>query len=212
VTDGPVQVVSHARIRGLYYIALPGAGCEDIVEAALRGGASVVQLRAKGVAARQFYEAALRLRESVREAGALFIVNDSVEVALAAGADGVHVGQDDMPPGAIRKVVGRDMLVGVSAHSVEEAVRAEESGADYVGFGPIFQTSTKEDADAVKGPDAILAVKASVSIPVVAIGGIDTVNIAEVVKSGADAAAVASAVADADDPEKAASAISEAFR
>jgi len=198
------------RISGLYFVA--GAETEEgMVNAALRGGARLVQIRAKGACARDAYSAAMRLAEMVREAGALFIVNDSVEVALAARADGVHVGQDDMPVGAVRKVVGPDMIIGVSAHSVEEAVLAEKEGADYVGFGPVFPTRSKPDADAVKGPGAIRTIKAAVSIPVVAIGGIDSSNIGEVASAGADAAAVMSAIVGAPDPEKEAAAISKAF-
>jgi len=199
------------RIKGLYFIADAADNTDDLVRAVLRGGASAVQLRVKDGTVKELYDAALKLRDIVRGAGALFIVNDSVEVAMAAGADGVHVGQGDMPAAAVRKVVGPDMIIGVSTHSVEEAVAAQEDGADYVGFGPVFPTTSKPDADTVKGPEAIKEIKAAVKIPVVAIGGIDTDNVRDVVSAGADAAAVFAAIAGADDPEGAAAAITKAF-
>lgn len=198
------------RIKGLYYISDAVADAA-VVRVALTGGASVIQLRVKGGSVREMYDAALKMREIVRDSGALFIVNDSVEVAMAVGADGVHIGQDDMPVRAVRKIVGPDMIIGVSTHSVPEAVKAESEGTDYVGFGPIFPTSTKLDADTVKGPEALREIKAAVGVPVVAIGGIDAGNINDVVRAGADAAAVISAISDSADPERDAFIISKAF-
>ena len=176
----------------------------EVVRAALRGGAPSVQLRAKDAAAR---ESALLARELVvetRAAGALLFVNDRVDVALAAGADGAHLGDEDLPLAAARRIVPPGFLLGMSADSVEHARRAEREGADYLGVGPVYGTASKPDAGAPIGTARIAQVAASVRIPIVGIGGIHEHNTAPVIRAGAAGVAVVSAVMHADDPEAAA--------
>jgi thiamine-phosphate diphosphorylase len=134
-----------------------------------------------------------------RSAGRLFVVNDRVDIARAVGADGVNIGQTDIPVAAAREVMGPDVLIGVSADTIDQAVQAERDGADYVGFGPVFPTTTKLDAGPVSGLDMLRDVVARVSVPVVAIGGICLGNIRSVAEAGAASAAVVSAVVCADD-------------
>lgn len=176
-----------------------GRGHEEVVEAAVRGGADVIQLREKEASTRRLVEIGLSLREITRRAGVLFLVNDRVDVALAVEADGVHVGQDDMPADLVRRLIGRDKIIGVSAATIEEARRAREDGADYLGVGAVYTTGTKADAGAPVGPDRVAEIKRAVGLPVVGIGGINHGNAAEVIAHGADGVAVISAVVSADD-------------
>ncbi|HEX9861281.1 MAG TPA: thiamine phosphate synthase [Nitrospirota bacterium] len=207
--------VSDRKISGLYLISdttvSRGRGHEDIVRAGVDGGARIVQLREKFLSLRELYPIAQRLREITRDAGALLIVNDYIDLALAVDADGVHLGQDDMPAPAARKIMGGSKIIGISAHTVEEVQAAVADGADYIGFGPIFPTDTK-DAGAAKGPDAIRAIRGSVPVPIVAIGGIDQSNATAVIEAGADAVAVISAIALSEDMQAAANAIAGLFR
>lgn len=174
----------------------------DVARQAIGGGATVIQLRDKNA---DYEEMVASGRELIRVAGGKIpvIVNDDIEVAMAIGAQGVHVGQKDMPAKNAREKIGDEMVLGVSAGSVEEAIKAEQDGADYIGAGPVFPTSTKLDADPCIGLDGLRNIKASVSIPVVAIGGISAKNAGEVLKV-ADGIAVVSAVMAADDPRQAA--------
>jgi thiamine-phosphate diphosphorylase len=202
-------------VRGLYLIVddTPGPderGWEDIAGAGIAGGAEVVQLRGKSMTTWELYGVALRLRKMTEQSGALFIVNDSVELAIASHADGVHLGQDDMPIDIARRLLGDGAIIGVSTHSVEQAQAAEASGADYIGYGPIYPTTSK-DAGTPKGPDGIKEVRGKVKVPIVAIGGISTNNAREAIGAGADAVAVISAVSCADDMVEAARAIAECF-
>lgn len=180
-----------------------GRDLVDVVRAALRGGAPVIQLRMKDGAARDMVEMAQALLAETRPAGALLFVNDRVDVAVIAGADGAHVGQDDLPVAAARRVSPPGFLLGVSAESVELAVQAQAEGADYVGVGPVYATGSKADAGEPIGLGRIAEVAASVKIPVVGIGGIAVGNARAVVESGAAGVAVISAVMRADDPESA---------
>lgn len=190
-------------IRGVYVITdetlVPGRTHVEIAEAALRGGASVIQLRDKHAPDEYLIRTGREIRSLTSEVGALFIVNDRVEVALACDADGIHVGQSDCRASEIReRFVGR--IVGVSVSTPEEAARARADGADYLGVGPIFATSTKPDAAPATGLEMIgKAREASAGLPVVAIGGINDRNIADVARAGADSAAVISAVVCAED-------------
>jgi len=172
----------------------------SIAMAAIKGGASVIQLRDKNATTKQLLEWAFKLREMTNGTNTLLIINDRVDVALACGADGVHVGDEDMPVAVARKLVGKNMLIGKSVDNVEQAVEAERDGADYVSIGAIFPTSTKPDAAQAVGLDMLRAVKVAVKIPVVAIGGINHENAQHVIKAGADAIAVISAVVNSDDP------------
>ncbi|MDP9348249.1 MAG: thiamine phosphate synthase [Gemmatimonadota bacterium] len=174
----------------------------EVVRAALRGGAPAVQVRAKTETARETVELARVLREETRVVGALLFVNDRVDVALVAGADGAHLGDDDLPLAAARAVVPSGFLLGRSADTTEQALRAREEGADYVGVGPVYATATKADAGSPIGLSRISAVAAVVGIPVVGIGGIEASNAAEVVRAGAAGVAVIRAVMAAPDPEE----------
>ncbi len=175
----------------------------DVVRAALRGGAPCVQLRAKTESARETVELACALREATREAGALLIVNDRVDVALAAGADGAHVGDDDIPVAAARRIVPPGFLLGRSTETPEQAVRARRDGADYVGVGPVHETASKDDAGLPVGLARVAAVARAAGIPAVGIGGIDAANAAEVARAGAAGVAVIRAVMQAPDPTEA---------
>lgn len=175
-----------------------GRSHRAVIEAAIIGGATIVQYREKHASTRQMIEEALELRDLTRRAGVPLTVNDRVDVALAVDADGVHVGQDDMPVALARRLIGNKLL-GVSVHSLSEALQAVRDGADYLGVGPIFATTTKPDAGPPIGLDGLRAIRQHVSIPIVAIGGINQDNAADVVRAGVDGIAVVSAVVAADD-------------
>lgn len=160
---------------------------------AIDGGASVVQLREKHLDEAAFLAEAERFTALCRRKGALSIINDRVDIALKSGADGVHIGQEDLAAGEARRILGPGKIIGVSAHSVEEALRAQAAGADYLGVGAAFATGTKADARPISR-ETIRAITASVDIPVVAIGGITRENILELKDCGLDGAAVVSAL------------------
>ena len=180
-----------------------GRAVIDVVRAALRGGAPAIQLRAKDQTARQATELARELLAETRAAGALLFVNDRVDVAIISGADGAHVGEDDLPVAAARRIAPPGFLLGMSAATPEAAIQAMRDGADYVGAGPVYATRSKADAGDAIGPERIAEVASAVVIPVVGIGGIDAGNAAEVVRAGAAGVAVISAVMRAADPEAA---------
>jgi len=172
----------------------------ELVTTALTTGVRLFQLRMKTPHAGEFYDLAAQSCALVRAGGGTFIVNDRVDVAQAVGADGVHLGQEDLPLADARKIMGPDKLIGISTHNLKQAVEAEAGGADYIGFGPIFPTTTKEHPDPVVGLAGLREVRAKVRLPIVAIGGITTKNVREVVAAGADCVAVISAVLAAPDP------------
>jgi thiamine-phosphate pyrophosphorylase len=197
------------RGAGLYLVTddrMERATRRQILEASLSVGVRVVQLRDKQASARALYEEAVELTILCHQRGALLIVNDRVDVAVASGADGVHVGQDDLPADRARAIVGPDLLLGVSASTVEEAIDVDRSGADYLGYGAMFPTPTKSDAE-YAGPAMLADVKRRVRLPVVAIGGITVLNLPEVLVAGPDLVAVVSAVFGAADPPRAAAEI-----
>lgn len=167
----------------------------------LKEGVRLVQYRDKGKTRRALYEEALKLRKLTRHFNAKLIINDHADIALAVNADGVHLGQDDLPVREARKVVG-DRMIGISTHNLEQARQAEADGADYIGFGPVFHTTTKDAGEPV-GVDKLRVIKENISIPVVAIGGINLGNMQTVVNAGADAAAVATAICRGDASENA---------
>ena len=181
-----------------------GRDLVGIVRAALAGGAPAVQLRAKTSTGRQMFMLAEALLRETRAAGALFFVNDRVDIALAAGADGAHVGDADLPLVAARKIVPPGFLLGRSVETVDQARLAEREAADYLGVGPVFSTGSKADASAPIGTAAISDIVRAVKIPAVAIGGIDATNSAEVLAAGAAGVAVIRAVLGAPDPRAAA--------
>ncbi|MDQ3459377.1 MAG: thiamine phosphate synthase [Deinococcota bacterium] len=176
----------------------------DIVRAALRGGVTAVQLRDKEATTRETLELGRALRELTRETGVSFIVNDRVDLVLALDADGVHVGQDDMPAEIARKLIGPERVLGVSAASVAEARQAERDGADYLGVGDVFGTLSKPDAGRPIGLEGLAKVARSAAVPVVGIGGITLENAVSVLGAGAAGVAVIAAVVATPDPKGAA--------
>lgn len=181
-----------------------GRATAEIVRAAIRGGIDAVQLRGKDLPAREQLAIGRELRAITRDAGVLFIVNDRVDLALALAADGVHVGQDDLPAEIVRRLVGPEMIIGVSAATIPEALAARAARADYLGVGAIYGTATKLDAGAATGSALLGTIAGAVDLPLVAIGGINATNVAAVIAAGAAGAAVVSAIIAADDPEAAA--------
>lgn len=179
------------------------ATVEESVERAIAGGASIVQLREKSCGSREFYELARRVKKITSARGVPLIINDRLDICLAADADGVHLGQKDIPCSVARKILGADKIIGVSAALPEEAIQAELDGADYLGVGAVFTTSTKSDTRPVT-PDIIRQIRASVNIPFVAIGGINSGNISRLYGLGINGAAVVSAVVAQNDIEAAA--------
>ena len=175
----------------------------QVAEAAIQGGADAVQWRDKKSSDQEFLRLAREIRAVTRRLNALFLVNDRVEIAQLAQADGVHVGHEDLSISEVRSLVGLSLLIGRSTHSLQEALEAQEAGADYIGVGPAFSTPTKPDYPAV-GLDLIRQVKPAIRIPWVAIGGIDLVQLPLVLSAGATRVAVVRAVAGAANPEEAA--------
>jgi len=181
-----------------------GRPTPEIVRAAVRGGVTCVQLREKTCSTREFIAEALAVRDFLKWRGVPLIINDRVDVALAVGADGVHLGQGDLPLAEARAVLGESKLIGISAESLRDAVAAESAGADYLGVSPIFATPTKTDTAAPLGIEGLRAIRRQVKLPLVAIGGLNAGNAAAVIGGGADGVAVVSAIVAADDPERAA--------
>lgn len=170
------------------------------VKAAIKGGVTCVQLREKELDEEGFLAEAMEMRELCARNQVPFIINDNVEIAIKCGADGIHVGQRDMEAGNVRALVGEDMMIGVSAQNVEQAVAAQKAGADYLGVGAMFNTTTKLDASEVSH-QTLKEICEAVSIPVVAIGGINKANMMELAGSGADGVALVSAIFAAEDIE-----------
>jgi thiamine-phosphate pyrophosphorylase len=189
----------------LYFVTGPafnGRSVADTVALALKGGVDIVQLRDKTLNDAELLALARVLRRLTRDAGALFIVNDRVDVALLSDADGVHVGQDDLPPMDVRRLIGPGRLVGVSTHAPDQARKALEDGADYLGVGPVYPTPTKAHRPAV-GLEYVVQVAAlSVPVPWFAIGGVTGANLVEVIAAGARRIAVVRALAESENPEK----------
>ena len=174
-----------------------------LVGAVLRGGADIVQLRHKTLARGTLLHLARRLAAIVHDAGRLFIVNDQLDIALLAGADGVHLGADDLPLEAARRVAGEGFVIGASANTPELARRAVAAGADYIGAGPAFATAVKPEK-AVIGPQGVAAVTAAVAVPVFAIGGVEAANLDQLLAAGVHRVCVIRGLAEAADPEVAA--------
>ena len=205
----PARAVLAARLR--CYLVTDGgdeAGAvtrlEELSVAALAGGVTTVQLRAKGWNDRQLLAAALALRARCDAAGALLLVNDRVDIALAAGADGVHLGVDDLPVAVARRLLGPDAIIGYSPATDADRLDAERDGADYLGVGPVYLTSNKPDAGAAIGLDGLARVVRATTLPVVGIGGITLERAADVLLSGAAGVAVVGAIWNAPDPRAAA--------
>ncbi|HZP19636.1 MAG TPA: thiamine phosphate synthase [Bauldia sp.] len=179
-------------------------GVEATVQAAVAGGATIVQLRHPNAATRPLVEEARAIAAACRAAGVPFIVNDRVDVALAVDADGVHVGQSDMHPADARRLIGPNRILGLSITSEDDLARSDFAGVDYLGVGPVYATGTKVDAAPPMAIGGLRAICARTTLPVVAIGGLHAGNAAEAVAAGADGVAVVSAICGAPDPEEAA--------
>jgi thiamine-phosphate pyrophosphorylase len=211
----PLAAMSGATMRAtdysLYLVTdrplCRGRSLLEVVEAAVRGGATVVQLREKHCPTGEFILLARQLKRLLQGSGVVLIINDRLDVALAAGADGVHLGQQDMAIADARRLAGPSLIIGVSAESLEDALRAEMEGADYIGISPVFATTTKKDAAEPLGLDGVRQIRAAVRLPLVGIGGINVDNVAFVIAAGADGAAVVSAIVAAESPEQAARAL-----
>ena len=162
------------------------------VERLAEGGARFIQLREKNASPRDFYLAALEAIRVARRLNVQVIINDRVDIAMAAGADGVHLGQDDLPPEKTRALLGENRIIGFSTHNLKQALEANSTSVDYIAIGPVFQTSTKEKPDPVVGLDGITEVKQSISKPLVAIGGITLERAKSVIDAGADSVAIIS--------------------
>jgi len=176
----------------------------DIVESGIRGGVTCVQLREKTATTRVFIQEAQALKDLLAVFNIPLIINDRLDIALAVGADGVHLGQKDMPLAMARAIAGNRLIIGISAESVEDAIAAELGGADYLGVSPIYATPTKIDTAPALGLKGLAEIRKVVKIPLVAIGGLNSENASAVIQSGADGVAVVSAIVAAEDPERAA--------
>ena len=182
-----------------------GRSSEEIVGAAVRGGVTCVQLREKHCSTRDFISEARSLQPLLQHHKIPLIINDRLDIALAIGADGVHLGQSDMHISDARRLVGEKTIIGISAENLDDAIAAEQEGADYIGISPVFATDTKVDTAAPLGLEGIRRIRREVNLPLVGIGGIHTGNIREIICAGADGVAVVSAIVSADCPQTAAS-------
>jgi thiamine-phosphate pyrophosphorylase len=188
-----------SSLKGLYLIldesaAAPGRPLLEALREAAAAGAWLFQYRNKIASGAEAYRQAVRLREAAGEAGALFLVNDRCDLALAVEADGVHLGQDDLPLAMARSLVGPGKLIGISTHRAEQVIEADRGGADYIGFGPLFPTDSKPDHDPVVGLDGLRKIRPLTRLPIFAIGGISVDRVEAVISAGADGVAVIAAV------------------
>ena len=199
----PVSPRPPATLTGLYVIldsdAAPGRPLLDLLKQAAEGGVRLFQYRAKAISALEAYRQAMPLRQAARDCGALFLVNDRCDLALAFEADGVHLGQQDLPLVMARAVMGKGKLIGISTHTDAQVSAAARDGADYLGFGPIFPPRSKRDHEPVVGIDGLRRIRRLTSLPVFAIGGITVESAGELARAGADGIAVIAAIAQAAD-------------
>ncbi len=192
-----------SRLRGLYVILDPSVNPDrpllDVLKTSAEGGAKLFQYRNKTGSMKAAYAEAVSLRKMAHELGVLFIVNDRCDLTMAVDADGVHLGQGDLPLDLARKVMGPDKLIGISTHTTEQVLAATAGGPDYLGFGPIFTPASKADHDPVVGIQGLKAIRSLTSLPLFAIGGITLDHVEEVIGAGANGVAVISAVLKASD-------------
>ena len=174
----------------------------EIVKAAVQGGVTCVQLREKACTTREFIDQALAIKDFLKTSKIPLIINDRLDVAQAVGADGIHLGQSDMPFSIAKAIVEDSMIIGISAESVDDAIQAEKEGADYIGVSPIYKTPTKTDTAPPLGLTGLREIRKAVNIPLVGIGGLNKSNVYDVIKNGGDGVAVVSAIVSADDPEE----------
>ena len=182
----------------------------NIIEEAIKGGTTIVQLREKTASTKEFYQLALKVKEITSKYDVPLLINDRIDIALAVDSDGVHIGQDDMPADIARKIIGEDKILGVSASTVAEAKKAEADGADYIGSGAVFPTATKDDADSVSKLQ-LKEIVHSIDIPVVAIGGITLENADTLKDTGIAGFSVVSAIMSADNPREASQKLKEIY-
>ncbi|MEW6247699.1 MAG: thiamine phosphate synthase [Nitrospirota bacterium] len=198
-----IRSSAHPLLKGLYLIldpaVRPDRSLVEVLQEAAEHGVRLFQYRDKSSPMREAYERALALRRAASDAGSLLIVNDRCDLALAVDADGVHLGQEDLPLPHARSLLGPGKIIGISTHRPEQVKEADEGGADYVGFGPIFPTGTKPDHDPVVGLDGLRAIRPLTDLPVFAIGGITIESVDSIVGTGADGVSVISAVLAAPD-------------
>ncbi|HCL4548388.1 thiamine phosphate synthase [Clostridium botulinum] len=178
---------------------LKGRQLKKVVEDAILGGVTIVQVREKDVSTREFYNVAKEVKEVTDYYRVPIIINDRLDIAQAIDANGVHLGQKDMHLNIAREILGKDKIIGISVGNVKEALEAQNNGADYLGIGTIFPTGSKKDVDAIIGIDGLSKIKDSISIPSVAIGGINKTNFKDVLKTGIEGISVISAILDEDD-------------
>lgn len=208
--------MSNKKVSYSLYLVSDKKSCknrdlEELIQQAILGGVTIVQLREKNIDSKDFYEQALRVKRVTDKYNIPLIINDRVDIALAVGADGVHVGQEDLSCSVIKRNISKNLIVGVSVHNVEEAMRAELDGADYIGCGALFNTSTKENTKKLK-IEELIKIKENVKIPVVAIGGINEENIEELYDSNIDGIAVVSAILSKDNCEEASRILKEKIK
>ena len=190
---------------GLYFITDAGLSKKDIfedVKAAIKGGVKIVQYREKNKTKEGMIEEAKKIKEICKGNNVFFLINDSVDIALEVGADGVHLGLDDISYEKARKLLGKEKIIGLTAHNMEEAINFEKIGADYIGVSPVFGTTTKKDAGRAMGLEKFRKIVNAVNIPCIGIGGINEDNMEEVIKAGADGVAMISAIVTKDDVEE----------
>lgn len=182
---------------------LNGRSLKECVEDAIKGGVTLIQIREKDASTREFYEVAKEVKEVTSKYNIPLIINDRIDIAIAIDAEGVHLGQSDMPLKLARKILGKDKIIGISANNLEEALEAQKDGADYVGLGPIFYTGTKKDIDEPIGVQGLREITENIDIPSVAIGGINKENAKLVLESGVQGISLISAILESEDVEKA---------
>jgi thiamine-phosphate pyrophosphorylase len=203
-------------MRGLYLVTDRGLcgkkPVEEVVEQAVKGGASYVQLREKEISTHAFVEEAIKIKKILRPYKVPLIINDRLDVALACGAEGVHIGQEDMPYEIARKLMGRKAIIGLSVETWEDVEISQTLDVDYIGVSPVFATPTKTDTKGAWGLEGLARIKAFSKHPLVAIGGINESNVKEVIRAGAPCVAIVSAICNAPDPDAAARRINEIIR
>ncbi len=202
-------------IEGLYFVTdskLTKQGILKDVKQVLEAGCKIVQYREKEKSSEEMFKEAKKIAELCKSKGALFIVNDRLDIALAVNADGVHLGQTDLPLVLARKILGKDKIIGTSNHSIKEAKQSDKAGVDYISIGPVFCTSTKKDAGPALGLELLKQVRAITKLSLVGIGGVNEENLEEVLETGADSVAIISAIVSTKNPGKSAEKIIEKIR
>ena len=203
-------MVKTARIQLFQQVDVYPVTCErlsegrsnlEVLRAVIQGGSRIIQLREKEYSKKDLFNLALKFREITTQAGILLIINDHLDIALAVDADGVHLGQEDLPV-QVARMLAPDLLIGASIHSVEQALEAEKNGADYINIGPIFSTKTKEGVESSLGPEAIAEISREIVVPFTVMGGISEANIDQVLAQGARRVAMVSAITKAEDIAK----------